>query len=597
MKRACFLLGFFLASAVLPAASPNSPFAIRGLLPWHNFLSGPTAWDEEDYVKYLDQMKAQGLNYIAFHCYTGGAERYSPYVEPFIRIQYRDVLPEAALDTSLTARWGYRPLAVSNFVFDTAKLFKLPPGAAAFGSRCAVLPRTNAERYEQAQALMRKVIALAHERGIKVAIGFEFGIHPPELASITPPGTFIRGTQSPDPTHSANIEILRIALDDIIRAYPDIDWIWLWLHEFSMNVGNPMIGPSFQKVIQQNIEHFKDAKNDYVAFTGLWALAYIRQAYDYLKLKAPRVRLAISGWGGSGQLPLTLRGLDRALPKDIVFSCLNPGQGTQPQPSDMAEIAKNREVWAIPWLEGDLHLWHLQPRVSLLRQQLRLAQEQKLNGVLAIHWRTEDIQPNMVAFAEFARNPNAAPTVEEFYLRYCEQQFGKTAAAVVAPWLSAMDKDQKFSAVISPEYYPYDPSWGRMPLDLWVQLNDFASRLRTLMEQTADPAHKANLDWLLANLEFAMQLDEVSRSLEEAYHLKDRWLRGEVTNTDLSAEIATARESLKKAPLEKLFRTYSRRVRSKGELGVLSALNQKLWLTYRELARFLDELKPEPKNP
>ena len=33
----------------------------------------------------------------------------------------------------------------------------------------------------------------------------------------------------------------------------------------------------------------------------------------------------------------------------------------------MARIAKNREVWAIPWLEGDRQLWHLQPRVAPAR--------------------------------------------------------------------------------------------------------------------------------------------------------------------------------------------------------------------------------------
>ncbi|RME92933.1 MAG: hypothetical protein D6766_09155, partial [Verrucomicrobia bacterium] len=65
-----------------------SPFRIRGTLPWHNFLSGPTAWDAADYERYLDRLQELGLNYITFHCYTGGAERYATYVEPLIRIEY-----------------------------------------------------------------------------------------------------------------------------------------------------------------------------------------------------------------------------------------------------------------------------------------------------------------------------------------------------------------------------------------------------------------------------------------------------------------------------------------------------------------------------
>ena len=49
-----------------------------------------------------------------FPCYTGGAERDAPYVEPIIRLKYRAVLPEAGFDTSLTVRWAYRPLAVKD---------------------------------------------------------------------------------------------------------------------------------------------------------------------------------------------------------------------------------------------------------------------------------------------------------------------------------------------------------------------------------------------------------------------------------------------------------------------------------------------------
>lgn len=60
-------------------------FGIRGVLPWHNFLSGPTVWNAENYRKYLDDFKNDGINFIAFHNYTDGGERYFNYVEPMIR--------------------------------------------------------------------------------------------------------------------------------------------------------------------------------------------------------------------------------------------------------------------------------------------------------------------------------------------------------------------------------------------------------------------------------------------------------------------------------------------------------------------------------
>ena len=69
---------------------------------------------------------------------------------------------------------------------------------------------------------MRKVLQMAHALGIQMALGFEFGIHPPELATIVPPDSRIGGAMLPDPTHPANIEILHAAARTsfaVIRAW------------------------------------------------------------------------------------------------------------------------------------------------------------------------------------------------------------------------------------------------------------------------------------------------------------------------------------------------------------------------------------------
>ena len=79
MKRLSILLpALLLLVARIPAADTHSPFRIRGTLPWHNFLSGPTAWNEEDYVRYLDRMQAylrqeQGSDETAGRCDTDAA--------------------------------------------------------------------------------------------------------------------------------------------------------------------------------------------------------------------------------------------------------------------------------------------------------------------------------------------------------------------------------------------------------------------------------------------------------------------------------------------------------------------------------------------
>lgn len=570
----------------------ESGFKIRGTLPWHNFLSGPSAWNESDYVLYLDRMKELGLNMIAFHCYTGGGERYVTYVEPFIKIEYRNVVPDCFLDTSLTARWGYRPLQISKFAFDSGKVFPAPQGVDAFGADCALFARDKEERYGRAQALMRRVIALAHERGIQVGIGFEFGIHPPEFASVVPPSSWIRGVMLPDPTHPASIEILHKTIDNILENYPDIDWIWLWLHEFSMDVVRPYASNEFRDLYRRDWQYFQDAPSEEHVFTGVWALSYIRLAYEYITKKAPKVRIVISGWGNKNQLPAILAGLDRALPLDIVFACLNPNQGWEPQPQVMEDIAKRRLVWAIPWLEGDARLWHLQPRVSLMREQVALANKQKLDGVVAIHWRTEETRANLEAFAAYSGNPEKPPTVEEFYQKYCEREFGKEFADRIARILVWYDLNQE-PAAYSPEYYPYDIVWGLIKPDLKERIKKDISELKQYMDKTSNPNYKTNIDWLIANFEFTLLLDETSRAIEPAQRLRDNFLRGKIEKEKWKNQLEEAKRSFEKAPIEALFKTYTRRVRSRGELGVLSSLNQKLWLHYLDLKNFLEKEKVE----
>ena len=53
---AWFIAMPLVAGGADPAANAATAFAIRGTLPWHNFLSGPSAGDEEDYRIYLDRL-------------------------------------------------------------------------------------------------------------------------------------------------------------------------------------------------------------------------------------------------------------------------------------------------------------------------------------------------------------------------------------------------------------------------------------------------------------------------------------------------------------------------------------------------------------
>jgi len=568
-------------------------FKIRGMLPWHNFLSGPTAWNLDDYKNYLDDLQKHGINFIGFHNYTGGGQRYATYVEPIIKIQYKNILPEAYLDNSLTSRWGYTPMKIADFAFSSSEKFQSKYKNSSFGADCSIESNSKEEHYQKTQRLMQEVVALAHQRGIQVAIGFEFGVHPPEYFSLyNDPDFYWPGESNmiPNPANYQSIEILYATLTNILETYPSVDYIWLWLNEHSfmgVNLEGALNTPSFKNIYDKDQHLFSETMEDKSArFIGVWSLEYIRLAHEFLVKKKSNAKIIVGGWGGGNQLPAIMLGLDKGLPKDIIFSLLNPDLGKKNPPQFLVEIAKNRNVISIPWLEGDNQLWQLQPRVDLMQTQVRLAKQMNMMGVAAIHWRTEETKINFEAFVNAAHNPTDTASVKNTYQKYFAETCGNEAAQILSEEFAKYDLEKWYPGD-TPEYYAYTPAWGQMPHQDEAKFQKLLIKIEKAIANTTINSYKENLNWWRAKIKFMLLLNEVGRKLEPAYKLRSEYL---VSKIKLNKEkLVNVKTLFLSAPVKELFNTFSASVRSKGELGELSSINQKLWREYLELQKFLDE--------
>lgn len=85
---------------------------------------------------------------------------------------------------------------------------------------------------------------------------------------------------------------------------------------------------------------------------------------------------------------------------------------------------------------------------------------------------------------------------------------------------------------------------------------------------------------------FELLLGEVDQAMMPAFTLKKKEAQGE--KIDASQEYADAYRLLLSAPIKEMFDTYVKRVHSRGELGVLSSLNQRVWREYNELKTYLE---------
>lgn len=90
-------------------------------------------------------------------------------------------------------------------------------------------------------------------------------------------------------------------------------------------------------------------------------------------------------------------------------------------------------------------------------------------------------------------------------------------------------------------------------------------------------------------MRFYLQLDAVGRAMEPAFRWQARWWQASENADSLLTESAQVLAALDAAPLRDLFETFISRVRSRGELGVLSSLNQRVWLLHKELKEFISE--------
>jgi Alpha-glucuronidase len=577
-------------------------FVYRGALPWFNFLSGPTAWDREDWAVYVDNLARSRANLLGFHVYTGGLERYYPYVEPFIEIEIDGVLPEAELDTTATARWGYRPLSTQRFAAGTSLLFPHP----VFGSEAAVPRQDLRSRYQRAQELLAWVMKRAKTWGIRSSLGLEAGIAPPEVHSLIPPGARLPSGEL-DPFHPAAQRLFHRTLERIVTTYPDLEALWLFQHEHVLFSQIPPTGrAALEAYCHRHQEAFPELPED-TRWKGPWLLAWVENAWKWKERHAPHLKIAVSGWGGGSQFPRLIPGLHRTMPSDVMIAALLPGQGEGSLPPELANVT-GRERIAVPWFEGDAQLWHPQPRVESLLEQQDEFSAHGVDGAVGLHWRTQDIEANAWAFFEgcWESRPEPSRSAAACYADYAAYGLGlglakgkmraevslpaqrpdgvSTAAAETAALLHRSEKERWFHGAHSPVYFGYTSQWGRLAPK---QRETIEQALKRLVE-LGSTARKTGRDGgargggqqgamfpafrhLIHSWKFVLHLDEWSRAI------------GEAENALQSGDAHRALEILAQAPARETLHAYAARVMTQGDRGALASVNQRVWLAHRDL--------------
>ncbi|MGO8746787.1 MAG: LamG-like jellyroll fold domain-containing protein [Thermoguttaceae bacterium] len=557
-------------------------FAVRGSLPWYNFLNSPTTWDLDDFKYFFDQMGKMKNNFVGFHTYD--SEPFAPYADAQGRLIYAEPLV-----TSLTYGWGgMRGLRTDQFGFGTGDYFD----QELFGSRATTQSKNREDGIRRAQALLASGLDYGKRRGVRVCVGFEV---------------------SGDPTRPESQTALEARLRELLRAYPMLDYVWLWQSE-SLGMGSdiPVLDSPLDVLVQTQRRHFEYLKDQRRIAEAVRVSEYIRLGHAILKRLAPQMRLIVSGWGGDRWMRFSdfYEGFDKTLPPDVIFAALdNIDPSASPQvAAAYGKLSPQRQRWPIPWFESDgggTRGDQFGPQTNAREFSFlgRDAAAKGCQGLLAIHWRSRDVEEAAAWSAQFAWEPKLS--YEDFYRRFACKCFGPGNSEEMGSILRRLEAlGPRWTGGGGQSECGYF-TWfegNRLPkaekLAALKQIRQRLGQIRQEMLAGSRLEGLERLDWLIATIDWLTLYDAaaltlyadgpVAKLVAEAGRLQ--------RNGDAAGAAQKAREArrvLESSGLDRAMRSFAAKMTTRGEFGALATINVKAYAAAlkweEEIGKFLGE--------
>ena len=407
----------------------NKPlFRLRGINPFHDFPEGPDWWEKDNYLSVMEQLAKMRMNFIGLHNYNYRSDynRMEPNVWVGLKAwtnpdgSVQKSYPSKYANTGLFS-WGYKPKKTSDFSGGAADLFDkndYGPGVMEGLTPLPDSPEKMNDLFNRAGAMFGETFSFGRDMGIKTCVGTEasFEIHDRLMEELK------KARVNPD--DSTGLAALYEGIfTRIQKSYP-IDYYWIWTDEgWTWTVPDP-------KAVERSVRS-------------------IRTAHDVSKKLEVPFRLAISGWVLGPPDDRTL--FDKRLTKDIVVSSINRNLGYDPVDFNFIRV-KDRDKWAIPWLEDDPALMNAQLWAGRVRRDAADALAYGCSALIGLHWRTATIAP---AFSSLAQSAWEQPWNQDIGRPY-------SAPDRIIPDIQGTDEDSLYgTASYNPGYYDFpDPGPG-----------------------------------------------------------------------------------------------------------------------------------------
>lgn len=275
----------------------------RFVFNWHNFLSGCSGWNLEDWQQWITQSQKMGFNTVMVHAYGNN---------PMYTFTFNGkTKPVGYLTSSIKGRdWS------TEHVNDVRRL----PGGyvfdgSIFGSDAALVQ--DDQRIQAKQIMMNKAFQYAEERGVKVNFAMDF-----DILSTIPQDMIITLSETdrfvvqhkgiawmgekagpvrlPRPDTEGGYQFYKAQVKELLDLYPQIDILTMW-RRFSESVWVEMsenqMPAKWQKEYQEHISQKPESAN-YSQSAGSFAQSKVAEAFRKAlnDLGREDIQLATGSW-------------------------------------------------------------------------------------------------------------------------------------------------------------------------------------------------------------------------------------------------------------------------------------------------------------
>lgn len=547
----------------------------RVIFNWHNFLSGCSTWNLEQWEQWITQAQRMRFNTVMVHAYGN-----NPMFSFSMNWQTK---PTGYLTNTQVGRdWGTQHVLDVRKMVGAGDFFKGP----VFGADASLA--SDAERPAAVQGLMKKVFQFAADRGMGVTFALDVDTEPanPQNVIKTLPASTrfeSRGVQLVNPDTAEGYVYYRTEIEQLMKLYPQITQLAIWDRGQPISPWCGLKPEEFPAAWRPEWEaalHDRPAlKNDPFA-PGMFAIARIARAFRKAldETGHSNVTLATGTWR-FGFLPAA----DAFMPSEVALMPLDYEYGfpSDPVQESLRAVGRHRAVIPIIWAQHDDREYAGRSYVPFagLGSMLRWSNS---SGFGVIHWTTRPLDLYFKNVSHQVWQASENETLEATAAEMAKHTFGEKAA------------DQGRQYLLN---WIYDgPAFGEETTDRFINRIHFLDagneavgarkRLALLKQMQPLAADKASQDWIAYYEDwerYATAVYEAQSALQKSYAALE------------AGNVAEARGEIAKANPEAAIETYARTIRhgqtSRGELGILITLNLR-WLPYFEAQRQAVGLEP-----